>query len=126
MNSVRELNERIQQEATFVNDILAEVGKVIVGQERLIDRLLIALLSNRHLLIEGVPGLAKTLLVSSIAQIFHLKFRRIQFTPDLMPADIIGTSIMNADETVRLPAIWTRKPNSFAKNLPPYGPRWEK
>src|SRR5471032_1792468 len=71
--------------------ILAELGKVIVGQQDVIEQILVALLAGGHCLITGAPGLAKTLLVKSIAQIFHLEFRRIQFTPDLMPADITGT-----------------------------------
>jgi MoxR-like ATPase len=95
MNSVRELNEHIRQEASFVNDILAEISTVIVGQGKLIDRLLIALLSNRHLLIEGVPGLAKTLAVRTLAATINVQFQRIQFTPDLLPADLIGTQIYN-------------------------------
>ena len=77
-----------------VERMRGEVRKVIVGQEHLVDLLLIALLSDGHVLIEGAPGLAKTLLVKSIAQIFHLRFQRIQFTPDLMPADITGTDIL--------------------------------
>src|SRR5215212_1811066 len=74
--------------------IEAELGKVIIGQHDVIEQLMIALLAGGHCLITGAPGLAKTLLVKSIAQIFHLKFSRIQFTPDLMPADIIGTEIL--------------------------------
>src|SRR4051812_17852038 len=74
--------------------IVAELAKVIVGQQEIIEEILIALLAGGHCLITGAPGLAKTLLVKSIAQIFHLKFQRIQFTPDLMPADITGTEIL--------------------------------
>src|SRR6187200_1547273 len=74
--------------------IFAEVGKVIVGQHEVVDQMLITLLAGGHCLITGAPGLAKTLLVRSIAQMFHLKFQRIQFTPDLMPADITGTEIL--------------------------------
>src|SRR6267142_3402984 len=74
--------------------IVAELGKVIVGQHEVIEQILIALLAGGHCLITGAPGLAKTLLVKAIAQIFHLKFQRIQFTPDLMPADITGTEIL--------------------------------
>src|SRR5258708_26082292 len=76
----------------------AELAKVIVGQKEVIEGLLIALLSGGHCLITGAPGLAKTLLVKSLAQLFHLKFQRIQFTPDLMPADITGTEILQGDE----------------------------
>src|ERR1043165_4368967 len=81
--------------------IEAELAKVIVGQRDVIEQILIALLSGGHCLITGAPGLAKTLLVKSIAQIFHLKFQRIQFTPDLMPADIIGTEILQQAESGR-------------------------
>jgi MoxR-like ATPase len=81
--------------------IQSELGKVIVGQKDVIEQLLIALLSGGHCLITGAPGLAKTLLVKSIAQIFHLKFQRIQFTPDLMPADITGTEILEETEQGR-------------------------
>ncbi len=95
MNSVRELNERIQHEARFIQDILQETGRTIVGQERLIHRLLIALLTNGHVLIEGVPGLAKTLTVRTLAATLNASFQRIQFTPDLLPADLIGTQIYN-------------------------------
>jgi MoxR-like ATPase len=95
MNTVRELNERIQREAVFVQDVLQETGRIIVGQERLLHRLLIALLTNGHILIEGVPGLAKTLTVRTLAATLHASFQRIQFTPDLLPADLIGTQIYN-------------------------------
>ncbi len=95
MDSVQELNERIQQEAAFVPDVLRESGRIIVGQERLMHRLLIALLTNSHVLIEGVPGLAKTLAVRTLAATLDVGFRRIQFTPDLLPADLIGTQIYN-------------------------------
>src|SRR5258708_15880435 len=86
--------------------ILAELGKAIVGQQDVIEQILIALFAGGHCLITGAPGLAKTLLVKSIAQIFHLQFRRIQFTPDLMPADITGTEILQesgAGRTMEFP-----------------------
>ncbi len=95
MSSIKQLNERIQQEAAFVQPMLAEIGRVIVGQDRLINRLLVALLSDGHVLIEGVPGLAKTLAVRSLAATMNAHFQRIQFTPDLLPADITGTQIYN-------------------------------
>jgi MoxR-like ATPase len=95
MNSVQQLNERIKREAGFIQDILAEAGRIIVGQERLMNRLLVALLCNGHILIEGVPGLAKTLAVRTLAATLNAKFQRIQFTPDLLPADLIGTQIYN-------------------------------
>jgi len=95
MTSIRQLNERIQRESGFIQQIVTETGRVIVGQERLINRLLIALLSNGHILIEGVPGLAKTLAVRTLAATIDARFQRIQFTPDLLPADLIGTQIYN-------------------------------
>jgi MoxR-like ATPase len=95
MNSIRELNEYIQREAGFVQQIMDETGRIIVGQERLINRLLIALLTNGHILIEGVPGLAKTLAVRTLSSTIDAGFQRIQFTPDLLPADLIGTQIYN-------------------------------
>lgn len=95
MSSIQQLNERIQREATFVKDIGAQTSQIIVGQERLVNRLLIALLSNGHILIEGVPGLAKTLAVRTLAATISAQFQRIQFTPDLLPADLIGTQIFN-------------------------------
>src|ERR1044072_5962151 len=90
-NTDREIVERL---TTGSARIESELGKVIIGQREVIEQILIALLAGGHCLITGAPGLAKTLLVKSIAQIFHLKFARIQFTPDLMPADIIGTEIL--------------------------------
>ena len=95
MNTVdiKELNERIQKESAFVELITLEMSNVIVGQKHLIDSLLIGLLSNGHILLEGVPGLAKTLAINTLADTVDAKFSRIQFTPDLLPADIIGTQI---------------------------------
>ncbi len=90
---IRELNERIQQESAFTEIIRMEMNKVIVGQKYMIERLLIGLLSNGHILLEGVPGLAKTLAIKSLAKIIDTKFSRIQFTPDLLPADLIGTLV---------------------------------
>jgi MoxR-like ATPase len=95
MLSIQQLNEQTQREAAFVSDILAETGRVIVGQDVMINRLLIALLTNGHVLIEGVPGLAKTLAVRTLAATINAQFQRIQFTPDLLPADLIGTQIYN-------------------------------
>lgn len=91
----QELNERIRVESAFVDKINAELDDVIVGQKTMIERLLIALLSNGHILLEGVPGLAKTLAVKSLAAAIHADFSRLQFTPDLLPADLIGTMIYN-------------------------------
>jgi MoxR-like ATPase len=90
---IRELNERIQQESSFVDLITMEMNKVIVGQKHLVESLLIGLLSNGHILLEGVPGLAKTLAIKSLANTIDAKFARIQFTPDLLPADLVGTMI---------------------------------
>ena len=90
---IRELNERIQRESSFVDLITMEMNKVIVGQKQMVERLLIGLLANGHILLEGVPGLAKTLAIKSLAQTIDAKFSRIQFTPDLLPADLLGTMI---------------------------------
>lgn len=92
---IRQLNEKVGYAGKFVDTLRTEVGKVIVGQTFMLDRLLIGLLSNGHVLLEGVPGLAKTLTIKSLAQAIHAKFSRIQFTPDLLPADVIGTMIYN-------------------------------
>jgi len=92
---IRQLNERISQAGQFTDKLRNEVGHVIVGQSHMLDRLLIGLLSNGHVLLEGVPGLAKTLTIKSLATAIHAQFSRIQFTPDLLPADVIGTLIYN-------------------------------
>ena len=92
---IRLLNEKINEAAGFVTRINDELSKVIVGQHGMIERLLIGLLSNGHVLLEGVPGLAKTLSIKSLAQSVHANFSRIQFTPDLLPADVVGTMIYN-------------------------------
>ncbi len=93
--NIEELNARIRAESAFVEKIRTEIAKVVVGQLYVVDRLLIGLLTNGHILLEGVPGLAKTLTVSSLAKALNLKFQRIQFTPDLLPADLLGTMIYN-------------------------------
>jgi MoxR-like ATPase len=90
---IKELNERIQRESSFVDIINMEMNKVIVGQRAMLEQLLIGLLSNGHILLEGVPGLAKTLAIKSLANVIQAKFSRIQFTPDLLPADLLGTMI---------------------------------
>jgi MoxR-like ATPase len=92
---IRLLNEKINHAAGFVTRINDELSKVIVGQQGMIERLMIGLLSNGHVLLEGVPGLAKTLSIKSLAQAIHADFSRIQFTPDLLPADVVGTMIYN-------------------------------
>lgn len=92
---IRQLNERIQSAAGFVDRIEEEVGRAIIGQHYMISRLLIGLLSSGHVLLEGVPGLAKTLAIKTLSQAVHAQFSRIQFTPDLLPADVVGTLIYN-------------------------------
>jgi MoxR-like ATPase len=104
MTDIQQLNERIQRESAFVDLLQMEVGKVIVGQKYMVERLIIGLLSNGHVLLEGVPGLAKTLAIKTLSAAIQAKFQRIQFTPDLLPADVIGTMIYNqktGDFTVR-------------------------
>ena len=95
MKSVDEIHRKVLDQSQVIDKIISELGKSIVGQEYMIERMLIALLSNGHVLIEGVPGLAKTLAVSSLASTLDSSFKRIQFTPDLLPADLIGTQIYN-------------------------------
>jgi MoxR-like ATPase len=95
MTDIKELNERIQRESAFIDLLVMEVGKIIIGQKYMVERLLIGLLSNGHVLLEGVPGLAKTLSIKTLAASINAKFQRIQFTPDLLPADVIGTMIFN-------------------------------
>jgi len=95
MTDIRELNERIQRESAFVDLLTNEMDKVIVGQKHMVERLMIGLLSNGHILLEGVPGLAKTLAINTLAKCIDAQFSRIQFTPDLLPADLVGTMIYN-------------------------------
>jgi len=92
---VKQIGERVEKEKALLDRIRAEIGKVIVGQETLVDRLLMALLCNHHVLIEGVPGLAKTLSVTTLARVMQASFQRVQFTPDLLPADLVGTLVYN-------------------------------
>ena len=94
------INEKVQKESLFVQALTAEIEKVIVGQKYLIERLLVGLLANGHILVEGVPGLAKTLSIKTLAASINTKFQRIQFTPDLLPADLIGTLIYNPKEGI--------------------------
>ena len=91
--NIKELNDRIQRESSFVDILTMEMNKVIVGQKHLVENLLIGLLANGHILLEGVPGLAKTLAINTLSQAVDSKFSRIQFTPDLLPADVLGTMI---------------------------------
>jgi MoxR-like ATPase len=92
---IRELNERIHQQSAFIDLLTMELNKAVVGQKHMVERLLIGLLANGHVLLEGVPGLAKTLAIKSLAAAIHGKFARIQFTPDLLPADVLGTMVYN-------------------------------
>ncbi|RYY53931.1 MAG: MoxR family ATPase [Chitinophagaceae bacterium] len=94
-DDIRQLNDRISQAGQFTDKLRSEISHVIIGQSHMLDRLLIGLLSNGHILLEGVPGLAKTLTIKSLATAIQAKFSRIQFTPDLLPADVIGTLIYN-------------------------------
>lgn len=95
---IRELNVRIEQQSTFVTNLTTGMDRVIVGQKHLVDSLLISLLSDGHILLEGVPGLAKTLAIKTLSQLIDAKYSRIQFTPDLLPADVIGTMIYSQKE----------------------------
>ena len=92
---VQELTDQIQEKSAFVDAILKEVSQVVVGQRLLLERLLLALLCEGHILLEGLPGLAKTLTIKTLAEVIHTEFQRIQFTPDLLPADLVGTMIFN-------------------------------
>ncbi|MDD2332383.1 MAG: AAA family ATPase, partial [Candidatus Cloacimonetes bacterium] len=92
---IEELEQKVVESSALLDEVQAEIAKVIVGQEAIVKRLLIGILANGHVLIEGVPGLAKTLIISTLAQVMDASFRRIQFTPDLLPADITGTMIYN-------------------------------
>ncbi len=97
-NDIKKLNEKINKESAIIDMLLLEMNKVIVGQKHMSERLLVALLSNGHVLLEGVPGLAKTLAISTLAKTIDAKFNRLQFTPDLLPADIIGTQIYSPNK----------------------------
>ena len=95
MVDIREINEKIQRESGFIDLLTLEIGKVIIGQKAMVEKLMIGLLANGHILLEGVPGLAKTLTINTLAEAIDAKFRRIQFTPDLLPADLVCTMIYN-------------------------------
>jgi MoxR-like ATPase len=107
---IKAINEKIQRESAFVDQLQMEIGKVIIGQKYMVERLLVGLLSNGHILLEGVPGLAKTLSVKTLASAIQAKFQRIQFTPDLLPADLVGTMIYNQKDA----SFQTRKGPIFA------------
>ena len=106
------INEKVKKESAFVEALKLEIGKVIVGQKYLVDRLIIGILANGHILVEGVPGLAKTLSIKTLSQAVSTKFQRIQFTPDLLPADLIGTLIYNPKE-----GIFTTKKGPIFANI---------
>ena len=95
VTGIREMNEQVERQALFLHDLLAEIRKTMVAQDALVERVLIGLLADGHILLEGVPGLAKTLLIKTLAQAVRADFARLQFTPDLLPADLIGTQIYN-------------------------------
>ena len=99
LTSIRELNDHVQRESSFLDRLVGEIRKVMVGQDELIERVLIGILADGHILLEGVPGLAKTLLVKTVSQAVSAEFSRLQFTPDLLPADLIGTQIYNLQTT---------------------------
>ena len=99
MTGIEVINQKVREQSAFIHSLKAEIGKVIVGQDYLIDRLIIGMLSNGHVLLEGVPGLAKTLTVKTLATALKTSFHRIQFTPDLLPADLTGTLIYNPKES---------------------------
>ncbi|MDG2287255.1 MAG: MoxR family ATPase [Candidatus Marinimicrobia bacterium] len=94
-SALERLNSKIAKKSTFVKDLKEGIGKVIVGQDELIDKILISVISNGHILLEGVPGLAKTLTINTVANLINSEFKRIQFTPDMLPADLLGTLIYN-------------------------------
>ena len=100
---IKELNERIEQQSSFVTNLMAGMDQVIVGQKHLVESLLIGLLSDGHILLEGVPGLAKTLAIKTLASLIDASFNRIQFTPDLLPADVVGTMIYSQKDETFIP-----------------------
>ena len=110
-SGITAINEKVQKESVFIKDLKAQIKNVIIGQEYLIDRLIVGILANGHILIEGVPGLAKTLSVNALSQAIDTKFQRIQFTPDLLPADLLGTLVYNPKDG----QFTTKKGPIFAK-----------
>ena len=92
---ISKINALIEKESGFIDLLNMEIGKVIIGQKHMVESLLIGLLSNGHILLEGVPGLAKTLAISTLSKVINVDFKRVQFTPDLLPADLLGTMIYN-------------------------------
>src|SRR5919107_2193753 len=92
--------DKHQEHKEKIRQVITEVGKVVVGQEYMVNRLLVGLFTNGHILLEGVPGLAKTLTISTLAKVLHLDFQRVQFTPDLLPSDLVGTMIYNQNQSI--------------------------
>lgn len=110
---IRELNERIERQSAFVTNLTTGMDQVIVGQKHLVESLLIGLLSDGHVLLEGVPGLAKTLAIKTLASLIDAQYSRIQFTPDLLPADVIGTMVYSQkDETFQVVGLTRHSCNS--------------
>ena len=109
-DGITAINEKVKKESGFIQALLAEIEKVIIGQKYLIERLLVGLLANGHMLVEGVPGLAKTMSIKTLSQAINTKFQRLQFTPDLLPADIVGTLVYNPKDG----AFTTKKGPIFA------------
>ena len=107
------INEKIKEDSLLIEQTMAEMGKVIVGQRELLERMMIALLASGHILLEGVPGLAKTLAIKTLARVTDLAFKRIQFTPDLLPADLTGTMVFNPKSA----DFYTRKGPIFTNML---------
>jgi len=101
--TIEEINKKVMEHSPVIDKVLTEVSKVVVGQDYMIKRLLVGLLADGHILLEGVPGLAKTLAVSTLAQTINASFHRLQFTPDLLPADLVGTLIYNQKTTEFVP-----------------------
>ncbi len=93
--SLTEVNEKISKSSVFVDDLVKGMNQIIIGQENLVDKIIISILANGHILLEGVPGLAKTLTVNTLSKLVNTNFQRIQFTPDMLPADLLGTLIYN-------------------------------
>lgn len=112
MTSTQEITDRVKEHSQWITAIQQEIGRVVVGQKYLVDGLLVGLLTNGHVLLEGVPGLAKTLAVKTLSSAIKTGFRRIQFTPDLLPADLIGTLVYNPRE-----GVFTTKQGPIFSNL---------
>ena len=119
--SLTEINQKISRESIFIDDLKKAISPMIIGQNELINKIIISLLANGHILLEGVPGLAKTLMVKTLAKLIDTKFQRLQFTPDMLPADLLGTLIYNQKtgefETRKGPIFFTPE---FLKKIPQF------